>query len=135
MNSRRFVIRLALAILVIGVTPCALPDEIKCHVLIADYVGNDLQYRVDGRIPGENQGLLIALSNARAADPDSDAEIVLLVHERATLSDVYNLIGMIIKADYTNYRVFVFGSDKKSMTELTYSEPVRFSADGNISGE
>jgi len=133
-NSRRFFIRLALGMLFIGVTPYALPDEIKCHVLIADYVGNGLLYTVDGRIPGENEGLLLALSRARAADP-ADTSIVLLVHERATLADVYNLIGMIVKADYTGYRVFVFDSDKKSMTELTYSAPVRFSADGNISGE
>jgi hypothetical protein len=79
-----------------------------------------------------NEGLLLALSNARSADRNSRSEIVLLVDERDKLADVYDLIGLVIKADYSSYRVFVFDADRRGMNELKYSAPVPFSADGKV---
>jgi hypothetical protein len=42
-----------------------------------------------------------------SADPNPRSESVLLVDERDKLADVYDLIGLVIKADYSRYRVFV----------------------------
>lgn len=133
MNSRTSSLSWLLGVLLILLMPRAQAEEAKRHVLMADYLKSGLTYTVDGRAPKE--GLLLALSRTRSADPNPHSEIVVLVHERAKLDDVSNLIGMVIKADYAGYRVFVFDSDKRGMTEIKYSAAVPFSKDGSISGK
>ena len=85
---------------------CTRP-ETKRHVLIASYSKGEVSYTLDGRAPESNEGLLLALGRARSADPNPRSESVLLVDERDKLADVYDLIGLVIKADYSRYRVFV----------------------------
>jgi len=131
-NSRFFSLSLLLSVVLMWLTPHVQAEETKRHVLIADYAKGGFTYTVDGRAPKENEGLLLALSRTRSADLNPHSDIVVLVHERAKLADVFNLIGIIIKADYAAYRVFVFDSDKRDMTELKYSAPVPFSTDGRI---
>ena len=132
MSDRTIFIRLLVAVFLIGMSSHALSDERKPHILIADYVGNGFVYILDGSVPGEKEGLLLALSRVRSADPGPHSKIILLVHDHAKLSDIYNLVGMVIKADYSRYQVFVFDSDKRSMTEVKFSTPVSYSADGSI---
>jgi len=132
MSNGKYLVRLLVVVFLIGMSPHALPDETKSHVLIADRDESGLVYTLDGSVPEENEGLLLALSRVRSADPDPDSEIDILVHEQAKLSDIYNLVGMVIKVDFARYRVFVFDSDKRSMTEIQFSTPVKFLSDGNI---
>jgi len=126
---------LLLGVLLTWVMPCVQAQEAKRHILIADYLRSGFTYTVDGQSPKANEGLLLALSRARSADPSPKPEIVILVDERGKLSDVSNLIGLVIKADYSTYRVFVFDDDTKSMTELKYSAPAPLSRDGSIPNE
>lgn len=132
MSDKKNFVHLLVALILIGMSPHAYPEETKSHILIADRDASGFVYMLDGSVPAEKDGLLLALSRVRSADPDPHSEIVLLVHEQAKLSDIYNLIGMVIKADYASYRVFVFGSDKRSMTELRFATPVKYLADGSI---
>jgi len=112
--------------------PYAHAQENKRHVLIADHSKNEVSYTVDGRSLKPSEGILLALSRVRSADPSPRSEMLLLVDERSKLADVANLIGLVIKADYSSYRVFVFDADKRGMTELAYATPVQFSADGSV---
>ena len=131
MNSRTLARRLLLGVFLTWPMLYVQAQETKSHVLIADYSRSGFSYTVDGHPPKSNEGLLLALSRARSADPNRQSEIVVLVDERGKLSDVSNLIGLVIKADYSSYRIFVFDADRKAMTELKYLEPMPFSADGN----
>jgi biopolymer transport protein ExbD len=130
-SRARFGISL-LVVVLIGLTRQALSEDQKQHLLVVDYPKTGLVYTVDGRVPSEKEGLLLALSRARSNDPAPDAEIVVLVDERVTFSDVYNLSGIVVKAGYSAYRVFTFDGDKKIMIEVKYAPPVPFSATGSI---
>jgi hypothetical protein len=127
---------LSASVLLVALLACvALPvraGDKKHHVLVADYSKNGVEYTVDGRVPTEKEGLLLALSRARSADAGSPSAIVVLVHERAKLSDVSNLIGTIVKADYASYRVFTFDSSKRVMTEIRYGGAIPFSTNGTL---
>jgi hypothetical protein len=121
---------LIVVVFLMGLMAPALSGEKRAHMLVADYVNHNFAYTVDGHVPDPKDGLLLALSRARETDPSPHPAITILVHERARLSDVYNLIGIVIKADYASYRVFTFESDKKVMTELTFASAVPFAASG-----
>ena len=95
-----------------------------------DYANHQFVYSVDGRVPKKRDGLLLTLSLVREADPSADAGIDVLVTSRARLSEVFNLIGKVIKADYSSYRVYVFDSDKRSMVELRYGKTEPFPSSG-----
>jgi hypothetical protein len=134
-NSRTLSVVAILAVVLVSLTSRAHSEEAAHHVLMADYMKGGLTYMVDGRAPKENEGLLLALSRARSADRSARPEIVLLVHERARLVDLSNLVGMVMKADFASYRIFVFDGHKRGMTEIRYSTPVGFAADGSTSRE
>ena len=119
-----------MATLLASVTPSALAKKNTRHILMVDTTKDGYVYVIDGRLLKKKQGLLMALSITREGDPDPNAQIDLLVHQSARLSDVYNLIGIIIKAGYSNYRIFVFDSDKKTMNELEFAQAIPFSPTG-----
>jgi hypothetical protein len=129
-NNRTLPFSLALAL--IFFSSCAVAQEAKNHVLIADWTSGGLKYTIDGNAPKDEEGLLLALSRVRSADTDQRSQIIVLVHERAQLADLSNLIGLILKADYASYRVFVFDGNRRRMNELWYSKPVPFSKDGSL---
>ena len=135
MNSRTLALCLVFGAMLTMRMVCVQAQETKRHVLTADYSASGFSYTVDGHAPKANEGLLLTLSRARSADPSPQSEIVVLVDERGKLSDVSNLVGLVIKADYSSYRVFVFDADRKAMTELKYSTPVPFSTDASIHNE
>jgi hypothetical protein len=124
--------RLIVVVFLIRLVAPAFSGEKTAHILVADYVNDNFAYTVDGHVPEQKDGLLLALSRAREADRSPHPAITILVHERAKLSDVYNLIGIVIKTDYASYRVFTFKSDKRVMTEITFASAVPFAASGAI---
>lgn len=95
MSGRTVVVTFLLALLLTSAVPLARAEDKKQHVLIADFTKAGVVHTLNGRDTKEMGGLLLALSAARDADPNAKPDLTLLVHERAKLSEVSNLLRVL----------------------------------------
>jgi hypothetical protein len=58
-----------------------------------------------------------------------DRPVLLLLHPKTRISDLWNLIGLMSKAGLSKPRVFVFSEDKTEMNELDIGCSMLFSTD------
>jgi hypothetical protein len=93
-------------------------------VVTLDKASSEFVTKVNGRIP--RHGVLKALSSIERRE---GVQAVLMVHEDAKFKVVANLVGIMAKAGFVRPRVFLFGSDKDWMEEITYSAPLVYSED------
>jgi hypothetical protein len=105
----------------------ALAADGCAHTIEADYLASSFVYRIDGHALRKGEDLLLALSRTHGSDSESPSTC-LLVHERARLSDVTNLVGLMIKAGYAEYKIYMFDSQKRQMTELRLLPPIAFAS-------
>ncbi len=60
-------------------------------------------------------------------------QVTLLVHEKITIKQIFNITAILNKAGFVgpSVKVFAFDKDKTEMEEMTFSPPYIFSASTN----
>jgi len=131
-TSSRFVF---LGFLVVFIAHIVAPlpsegDQVKSLVVLIDHDAQGFHYRVDGK--STSSDLLTSLSAYKQNWPTDKTKVILLVHDRTSLSMIDNSRGMIEKSGYEPPRVFYFNGYRRAMVELTFSKAVPFSQDGDL---
>jgi len=83
-------------------------------------------------------GSIILVDSKRVRDPltafselPADKPILLLVHWRTPIADVWDVLGMLSKAARPEPRIFVFTKDKGTMSEVSFGCQMIYSTDLN----
>jgi len=120
--TRSFILSIGISALLL--TTITQGAETSNIVVTLDRVASKPVWLLNSKEP--HDGLLLELSRLhREGVPDRP--ILLLVHSKSTLDDIYNALGIMIKAQTARPRIFVFSDDKRSMNEIVLGPSVPFS--------
>ncbi len=95
-------------------------------VVVMDSVRDKSVTKING-VPVENK-LLSRLSSAQHEKPT--AKSMLLVHEKFTIRQIDNMLGLMGKAGFQGTRIFYFGDDRERMVELNYGREAPYPGSG-----
>jgi hypothetical protein len=111
----------------ISPAPCRA-DQAQTLVVLIDHDPKGFHYRVAGKPVSAD--LLTALRRSKPDWPTGNTKVILIVHDRSSLSLIDNSRGIIEKAGYEPPRVFYFDDNKRAMVELSFSAAIPFSEKG-----
>ena len=99
----------------------------RSATLVMESSSSGITYTLAGKSISKSEGLLLALSRCRDADPTKDPELILIASEKLPFLKVTEVMGVAGKARYFRFRTLIFSKDKRMMYELNYSKPMPFS--------
>jgi hypothetical protein len=119
-----------------GFPPDAKPvwaEQSKPIVILLDATANGFTYRIDGSpVPLSEIRRTLQRKWDKGKTHEEQARVIILMHEKVSFSDAENLRALTMAVGYDQPRTLYFGTDRRYMIELRYSDAVAFSATGPV---